>query len=84
MFLAHFDAATKTEVKILHRDISGGNILIIPCVLTDKNGSEIKWRGLLTDWEMSKPMNLDKENGVAARQLERTVSDWNGFMLHMD
>ena len=77
--LAHFQAATKPDVQILHRDISGGNILIIPCILTDKNGAEIKWRGLLTDWEMSKPINLDQPKGIEARQLERTVSGCDMF-----
>ena len=51
---------------MLHRDISGGNILILPKV----TGRTIKWTGLLTDWEMSKPTDY---KGVG-RQPERTVS----------
>ncbi|EJF59451.1 hypothetical protein DICSQDRAFT_24536, partial [Dichomitus squalens LYAD-421 SS1] len=56
--------------KILHRDISGGNILILPCLHEEPGGSYIEWSGLLTDWEMSKPL----PDGVAgeASQPERT------------
>ncbi|TBU38955.1 hypothetical protein BD309DRAFT_873299, partial [Dichomitus squalens] len=69
---AHSQAATLPEpfTKILHRDISGGNILILPCLHEEPGGSYIEWSGLLTDWEMSKPL----PDGVAgeARQPERT------------
>ncbi len=67
--LAHFQAATKPKLKLLHRDISGGNILIVPSILEDDNGAEIQWKGILTDWEMSKPQDCP-----APRQPERTVS----------
>ncbi|KAH7920187.1 hypothetical protein BV22DRAFT_1098584 [Leucogyrophana mollusca] len=53
-FHAHRDAVEKC--KILHRDVSAGNILIT------KDG-----RGLLIDWDMSKDMNNQE-----ARQLGRT------------
>ncbi|PIL32460.1 hypothetical protein GSI_05162 [Ganoderma sinense ZZ0214-1] len=66
---AHFEAATKPEVPLLHRDVSGGNILIVPHILKDADGAEIKWRGMLTDWEMSKPMDSKNTSG---RQPERT------------
>ena len=56
--LAHKEAYEKA--KILHRDISCGNILI------DKNG-----RGLLIDWDMCK--RLDNEHANKTRQSERTV-----------
>ncbi|KAI1781793.1 hypothetical protein LXA43DRAFT_607339 [Ganoderma leucocontextum] len=69
---AHFDAATKPEVQLLHRDVSGGNILIRPCVIEDESGAEIKWRGLLTDWEMSKPKDHQTVTEGQARQPERT------------
>ncbi|KAI0808281.1 hypothetical protein C8Q74DRAFT_1344080 [Fomes fomentarius] len=68
--IAHWKA---TEVGILHRDVSGGNILILPMRrIPPKAGPEIiVWVGILTDWEMSKPLN-----GVVAflkpRQPERT------------
>ncbi|TBU26657.1 hypothetical protein BD311DRAFT_601956, partial [Dichomitus squalens] len=54
---------------ILHRDVSGGNILILPRICGDDNGSYIAWCGVLADWEMSKP--LDNVSGEA-RQPERT------------
>ncbi|KAH7913648.1 hypothetical protein BJ138DRAFT_1145716 [Hygrophoropsis aurantiaca] len=53
-FQAHKDAVEKC--KILHRDVSTGNILIT------RNG-----RGILNDWDMSKPMDIS-----GARQLGRT------------
>ena len=52
---AHHEAATLPAIPVLHRDISGGNILILPRVSKDSN--VIEWSGLLTDWEMSKPID---------------------------
>lgn len=65
---------------MLHRDISGGNILILPRVIKGDNGGEIKWSGLLTDWEMSKPTDY---KGVG-RQPERTVSSYQQLKLDLD
>ena len=69
-YIAHFQASTEPKLKILHRDVSGGNILIIPTILEDDDGAEIQWKGILTDWEMSKP----KDCQATPRQPERTVS----------
>lgn len=56
---AHWKAYTDTN--ILHRDISGGNILIVPAFVKsrtqDRSGWAIEWKGLLADWEMSKPLS---------------------------
>lgn len=66
VFLGHEDAFTKCG--FLHRDVSGGNILIVydkktPIDIYDGGG-----RGLLNDWDMAIPIaNLAK-----ARQAERT------------
>ncbi|KAK0494667.1 hypothetical protein EDD18DRAFT_1256202 [Armillaria luteobubalina] len=66
-FLGHEDAFTKCQ--ILHRDVSGGNILIVydekaPVDIHDSGG-----RGLLNDWDMAIYIDqLDKP----ARQAERT------------
>ncbi|KAI0631751.1 hypothetical protein C8Q77DRAFT_158005 [Trametes polyzona] len=68
--IAHKDAVDKA--KIMHRDISGGNILIYPRV-TSLEGSEKKsvaWGGLLADWELSKPIGGVHDD--CARQPERT------------
>ncbi len=65
---------------MLHRDVSGGNILILPIVMKDARGAEIKWTGLLTDWEMSKP----KDYKGQGRQPERTVSGPELFELDAD
>lgn len=68
MILGHEDAFTKC--KILHRDISGGNILIVydKKAPNDKDGGG---RGLLNDWDMA--LHED-QLAKAARQAERTVS----------
>lgn len=51
------------RVKIIHRDISGGNILLY------KKKGDTEWHGLLTDWELSK----DSEYFPKPRQHGRTV-----------
>ncbi|RPD53587.1 hypothetical protein L226DRAFT_488319 [Lentinus tigrinus ALCF2SS1-7] len=70
---AHFKAATNTVHPILHRDVSGGNILIYPRIVYNAKTREhcIKWSGLLADWEMSKPFG-DKSASKVQRQPERT------------
>ncbi|KAM5541530.1 hypothetical protein V8D89_004720 [Ganoderma adspersum] len=65
---AHYHAYTRPKIPVLHRDISGGNILILPKVIKGTNGKTIKWTGLLSDWEMSKPTDY---KGLG-RQPERT------------
>ncbi|KAG7448788.1 uncharacterized protein BT62DRAFT_992758 [Guyanagaster necrorhizus] len=66
-FLAHEDAFTLCE--ILHRDVSGGNILIVYDKETPEDDHEGGGRGLLNDWDMAIRMaDLDKP----ARQVERT------------
>ncbi|EJF57852.1 hypothetical protein DICSQDRAFT_111022 [Dichomitus squalens LYAD-421 SS1] len=59
---AHHQAATNPKTRLLHRDISGGNILIYPKVKRDSNGTNpaIVWTGLLVDWELSKPIDDDQ------------------------
>ncbi|KAI0359376.1 hypothetical protein OH77DRAFT_1517852 [Trametes cingulata] len=69
--MGHWDATTKAQ--ILHRDVSGGNVLILPKVSYDRQTEQtsVKWRGLLADWEMSKPIS-DKEQVRRPRQPPRT------------
>ncbi|KAI9058431.1 hypothetical protein FKP32DRAFT_1582064, partial [Trametes sanguinea] len=68
---AHKEAVTKAS--IMHRDVSGGNILILPRVIShQKSGNRsIKWSGLLVDWELSKPM-IGRAALPRPRQPERT------------
>ncbi|EJF59486.1 hypothetical protein DICSQDRAFT_21808, partial [Dichomitus squalens LYAD-421 SS1] len=55
---------------LLHRDISGGNILILPKVSKEEDGTRaLKWTGILVDWEMSKPL---QNTASRPRQPERT------------
>ena len=69
---AHRQAATLPAIPVLHRDISGGNILIVPRVYENDKGAFVVWLGLLTDWEMSKPTS-NTLTPARARQPERTV-----------
>ncbi|PIL33441.1 hypothetical protein GSI_04063 [Ganoderma sinense ZZ0214-1] len=55
---AHRDAMA---IEIIHRDISGGNILLYK----NEKGT---WRGLLTDWELSKDTSIHSN----PRQVGRT------------
>ncbi|KAI0750176.1 hypothetical protein C8Q80DRAFT_1253690 [Daedaleopsis nitida] len=65
---AHWKAS---EVNILHRDVSGGNILILPTCIKKGSGGVIMWMGMLADWEMSKPL-LIIDGPRKPRQPERT------------
>ncbi|EIW52973.1 uncharacterized protein TRAVEDRAFT_135109, partial [Trametes versicolor FP-101664 SS1] len=69
--VAHQEAVEKAD--IIHRDISGGNILIFPKVVHDVQAGTkaLNWSGLLTDWELSKPLR-HKSGQLRARQPERT------------
>ncbi|KAL7277786.1 hypothetical protein ACG7TL_008729 [Trametes sanguinea] len=62
--IAHQDAYEKA--KMMHRDISVGNILIIP---TTGNDGKTTYQGLLADWELSKRLD-DYEKD--ARHPDRT------------
>ncbi|RPD59339.1 hypothetical protein L226DRAFT_617315 [Lentinus tigrinus ALCF2SS1-7] len=71
--LAHFHAVK--DAKLLHRDISAGNILIYPKIVCVKDPNvphrrrfQIKFTGLLADWEMAKPIDTEQKQ----RQPERT------------
>ncbi|KAI0662169.1 hypothetical protein C8Q70DRAFT_963360 [Cubamyces menziesii] len=69
--IAHKHAA---QAGVLHRDISGGNILIYPQIAEDPKspGRQIVTMcGLLTDWELSKDIKV-KGRARRARQPERT------------
>ncbi|KAI0740018.1 hypothetical protein C8Q76DRAFT_184099 [Earliella scabrosa] len=62
------------KCKTIHRDISSGNLLILP-VLAPAPGTcgkfVVVWQGILIDWELSKP-TPDADNGEVAREPERT------------
>ena len=58
----------------MHRDISSGNILIIPRFIQEAEDDypRLQWRGMLCDWELSKPIAASVKD-ECARQPERTV-----------
>ena len=65
---AHYNAWE--HLSILHRDISGGNVLIYPRVVElEDGGFKIEFAGILADWEMAKDPSI-----TDPRQPERTVS----------
>lgn len=68
--LAHFWAYT--TYNLLHRDISSGNLLILPKHVMVDGEETVEWQGVLTDWELAKTV---PKNGAddKARQPERTV-----------
>ncbi|KAL7279891.1 hypothetical protein ACG7TL_006300 [Trametes sanguinea] len=68
---AHKQAVVKAN--IMHRDISGGNILILPkfVYVQGKGSAYVKWTGLLADWELSKPLK-GQASLPRPRQPERT------------
>ncbi|KAI0739872.1 hypothetical protein C8Q80DRAFT_200739 [Daedaleopsis nitida] len=74
--IAHRMAVEKTS--ILHRDISGGNILILPVIKTKTNPvsgitqTGVVLVGILTDWELSKDISPKPGKRRVARQPART------------
>ena len=48
---AHYQAATYSKTRLLHCDISGGNILICPKVKRDESEKNpmVVWTGVLGD-----------------------------------
>ena len=68
--VAHGEAYNRK--KLIHRDISAGNVLIYPELVCDANGVVTERpRPLLADWELAKRVDDPKE---APRQPDRTVS----------
>ena len=57
--------------NVLHRDVSGGNILIRPIVIDSHGHKRVRWAGLLADWETAKSMGSKPH---IHRQPERTAS----------
>ncbi|KDQ59800.1 hypothetical protein JAAARDRAFT_56762 [Jaapia argillacea MUCL 33604] len=68
---AHQDVYEK--LSILHRDVSDGNILIVPGSGRDE-GEMFANRGMLNDWDLCKKISKGEEGAgsVLARALDRT------------
>ncbi|KAI0628831.1 hypothetical protein C8Q77DRAFT_1238364 [Trametes polyzona] len=61
------------QLGLLHRDVSAGNVLILPCLTERKGGGmKVAWRGVLTDWELAKVVDSNSLSEQTARQPERT------------
>ena len=52
----------------IHRDVSAGNILLLPIIRRAGKTGSVYWQGILTDWELAKHKNVD-----FAREPDRTV-----------
>ncbi|OSC98907.1 hypothetical protein PYCCODRAFT_1417048 [Trametes coccinea BRFM310] len=67
-----------TKLRLLHRDISAGNVIIRPALSSnmDENGKRtVTWTGILTDWELAKIVPQPDASGKRKeipRQPERT------------
>ncbi|KAL7277964.1 hypothetical protein ACG7TL_007915 [Trametes sanguinea] len=69
---------TYTKLRLLHRDISAGNVIIRPALsrkVDEKGQRTVTWNGILTDWELAKFVPKPDAAGKwkeAPRQPERT------------
>ncbi|KAJ2965269.1 hypothetical protein NUW54_g14175 [Trametes sanguinea] len=67
-----------TKLRLLHRDVSAGNVIIRPALSpnVDENGKrKVTWTGILTDWELAKIVPEPDASGKRKeipRQPERT------------
>ncbi|TBU26889.1 hypothetical protein BD311DRAFT_798067 [Dichomitus squalens] len=71
--VAHYDAAASDELKIhvLHRNTIDSHIMICPKIVS---GLELVWKGLLIDWELSKPIVGPNERSQARQAM--CCVDW--------
>ncbi|OSD02238.1 hypothetical protein PYCCODRAFT_1425371 [Trametes coccinea BRFM310] len=71
-------AAAYETLRLLHRDISAGNVIILPALSTEVNEDgqrTVTWTGILTDWELAKFVPEPDASGKwteTPRQPERT------------
>ncbi|KAL1947219.1 hypothetical protein VTO73DRAFT_14180 [Trametes versicolor] len=77
---AHCEAY-KTRSRILHCDIGNGNILILPTLFKVKSGEyTVKWKGVLTDWELAKCMPyIGGELPSPRRRRPSVTGSWHSF-----
>ena len=70
-YTAHRDAVVKC--RLIHRDVSSGNILNHFRIVSDEERTAIVAFGVLTDWELAKRIRKDGET-ESQEQSERMVS----------
>ena len=51
--------AAYEQCDIIHRDVSVGNIMIVPTIRTLKGQTIVYWVGVLCDWELARNVKLD-------------------------
>lgn len=60
----------------MHRDVSGGNIVILPKIVSQSDKSRVvMWSGMLIDWELARAVPVPGAPRIMARQREWTVSE---------
>ncbi|EPQ50689.1 hypothetical protein GLOTRDRAFT_13566, partial [Gloeophyllum trabeum ATCC 11539] len=74
----HADAFVKA--KILHRDISAGNILILRKMVDKKGQTSVVTRGLLNDWDLSISV-ADNNDGLRQPSRTGTWQFMSAFLL---
>ncbi|EJF56420.1 hypothetical protein DICSQDRAFT_174936 [Dichomitus squalens LYAD-421 SS1] len=79
---AHHQVSVKPTLRLLHCDISSGNILIYPKVIRDEDGTNpwMVWTGILSDWEMSKPIDAQEAPSGATRANRMSTKGTYQFM----
>ncbi|KAJ2968006.1 hypothetical protein NUW54_g13341 [Trametes sanguinea] len=71
-------SAAYEKLRLLHRDISAGNVIILPALsseVDEKGKKTVTWVGILTDWELAKVVPEPDMSGKlkeTPRQPERT------------
>ena len=51
---------------LIHRDVSFGNILILPLLQRVGNKYRVRWKGVLSDWELAKPSDPRLQESLSA------------------
>lgn len=66
------------DARILHCDVSSGNILVYPKVKCEKDGRRcITWGGMLVDWEMSITRDLERSRSLHDQTVCPVLNQFN-------
>nr|VWO96505.1 Uncharacterized protein [Ganoderma boninense] len=66
---AHYQASVNPHTRLLHCDVSSGNIMIHPKIKRDGTGraTSLVWTGILSDWELSKSVDAEQACSTATQ-----------------
>ena len=73
---AHTEAVE--QCNLLHRDVSAGNILILPMIFVTSNKTKgqrisVMWCGVLSDWELATKLPDANETSKSLQRSHRAV-----------